>query len=352
MEFTVKQIAALLAGRVEGDENLKISQLGKIEEGQAGQISFLSNLKYEPYLYATQASAVIVDKRFEPKKPHKTTLIWVEDAYTAFTQLLEEYQKTLQNGQQGIEQPSHVGTSTQLGKSIYLGAFAYVGNNSVIGNNVKIYPQAYVGNNVKIGDNCVIHPGVRIYNNTIIGQNCVIFANAVIGSDGFGFAPQPDGTYRTIPQLGNVVIEDNVSVGANTTIDCATMGSTILRAGVKLDNLVQIAHNVEVGKNTVIAAQSGIAGSTRVGENCVVGGQVAITGHITVADRTQIGGQAGVNRSIKEAGKAFNGTPAMNLKDHLRASAIFRKLPELNKKIDEVEKRLNELDKNFSELDD
>ena len=344
MEFTVKQIAALLAGKVEGDENLKINQLGKIEESQAGQISFLSNLKYEPYLYTTQASAVIVDRYFEPKKPYTTTLIWVENAYIAFTQLLEEYQKTLKNSQQGVEQPSHVGENTQLGHSIYLGAYAYVGNGSVIGNNVKIYPQAYVGNNVQIGDDCVIHPGVRIYNNTIIGKNCVIFANAVIGSDGFGFAPQPDGTYRTIPQLGNVIIEDNVSIGANTTIDCATMGSTILRVGVKLDNLVQVAHNVEIGKNTVIAAQSGIAGSTKIGENCVMGGQVAVTGHITIADRTQIGGQAGVNRSIKESGKAINGTPAMNLKDHLRASAIFRKLPELDKKLDELEKRLNDLD--------
>jgi UDP-3-O-[3-hydroxymyristoyl] glucosamine N-acyltransferase len=344
MEFTVKQIATLLSGQIEGDENLKVRQLAKIEEAQTGQISFLSNPKYEPYLYDTQATAVIVDKDFEPKKQFSTTLIRVENAYTAFTQLLEEYEKILKGHKQGIEQPSFVGSGTQLGQNIYLGAFAYVGSNTQIGQNVKIYPQAYVGDNVQIGDNTVIHPGVRIYNNTIIGKNCTIFANSVVGSDGFGFAPQPDGTYRTIPQLGNVIIEDNVSIGANVTIDCATMGSTILRQGVKLDNLIQVAHNVEIGKNTVMAAQSGIAGSTKVGENCVVGGQVAIIGHITVADRTQIGGQAGVNRTVKEPGQALNGTPAMDMKDSLRSLAIFRKLPELDKKLKELERRINELD--------
>lgn len=344
MEFTVKQIAALITGKVEGDESLIINQLGKIEEAQAGQISFLSNLKYEPHLYTTQASAVIVDKNFEAKKPFSTTLIRVENAYTAFTKLLEEYQKIVKGDKHGIEQPSFVGEGTQLGSNIYLGAFAYLGRNTLIGSNVKIYPQAYIGDNVQIGDNTTIHPGVRIYNNTIIGKDCTIFANSVIGSDGFGFAPQPDGSYRTIPQLGNVIIEDNVSIGSNVTIDCATMDSTIIRQGVKLDNLIQIAHNVEIGKNTVIAAQTGIAGSTKIGENCVIGGQAAITGHVTIADRTQIGGQAGVNRSVKEPGKALNGTPAMNMKDSLRALAIFRKLPELDKKLKELETRINELD--------
>ncbi|TAF00635.1 MAG: UDP-3-O-(3-hydroxymyristoyl)glucosamine N-acyltransferase [Runella slithyformis] len=344
MEFTVKQIAAMLNGKVEGDESLKINQLAKIEEARAGQISFLSNPKYESYLYTTQAAAVIVGQDFDPKKDFSTTLIRVENAYTAFTKLLEEYEKILKGHKIGIEQPSYVGASTQLGQNIYLGAFAYVGSNTHIGNDVKIYPQAYVGDNVQIGDNTIIHPGVRIYNNTIIGKNCVIFANSVVGGDGFGFAPQPDGSYRTIPQLGNVIIEDNVNIGSNVTIDCATMGSTIIREGVKLDNLIQVAHNVEIGKNTVMAAQSGIAGSTKVGENCVVGGQVAIIGHITVADRTQMGGQSGVNRSVKEPGKALNGTPAMDMKDSLRSLAMFRKLPEMDKKLKELETRLNELD--------
>jgi len=344
MEFTVKQIATLLSGKVEGNESLIINQLGKIEEASSKQISFLSNLKYEAYLYTTQASAVIVDKNFEAKKPFSTTLIRVENAYTAFTKLLEEYEKLIKSDKRGIEQPSFVGEGTQFGPNIYLGAFAYLGRNTLIGSNVKIYPQAYIGDNVQIDDNTTIHPGVRIYDNTVIGKNCTIFANSVIGSDGFGFAPQPDGSYRAIPQLGNVIVEDNVSIGSNVTIDCATMGSTIIRQGAKLDNLIQIAHNVEVGKNTVMAAQSGIAGSTKVGENCVVGGQAAITGHITVADRTQIGGQAGINRSVKEPGRALNGTPAIDMKDSLRALAIFRKLPELDKKLKELETRLNELD--------
>ncbi|MCA0234406.1 UDP-3-O-(3-hydroxymyristoyl)glucosamine N-acyltransferase [Runella limosa] len=342
MEFTVKQIAGLLGGEIEGEENLKISQLSKIEEGISGSISFLSNPKYEPYLYTTEASAVIVDKSFEPKKAFKTTLIRVESSYTAFTQLLQQYERIIKGDKRGIEQPSYLGEGTELGENPYLGAFAYVGTNCKIGKNVKIYPHAYVGDNVKIGDGTVIHSGVRIYNNTIIGQNCTFFANAVIGSDGFGFAPLPDGTYKTIPQLGNVVIEDNVSIGAGATIDCATMGSTVIRQGVKLDNLVQVGHNVEIGKNTVIAAQAGIAGSTKIGENCVIGGQAGFNGHITVPKGTKVGGQAGVTRTWEEEGLSLNGTPALELKDSLRSAAIFRKLPLLEKRVHELEKQNKE----------
>lgn len=342
MEFTVKQIAGLLGGEIEGEENLKISQLSKIEEGVSGSISFLSNPKYEPYLYTTEASAVIVDKSFEPKKAFKTTLIRVESSYTAFTQLLQQYERIIKGDKRGIEQPSYLGEGTELGENPYLGAFAYVGTNCKIGKNVKIYPHAYVGDNVKIGDGTVIHSGVRIYNNTIIGQNCTFFANAVIGSDGFGFAPLPDGTYKTIPQLGNVVIEDNVSIGAGATIDCATMGSTVIRQGVKLDNLVQVGHNVEIGKNTVIAAQAGIAGSTKIGENCVIGGQAGFNGHITVPKGTKVGGQAGVTRTWEEEGLSLNGTPALELKDSLRSAAIFRKLPLLEKRVHELEKQNKE----------
>lgn len=342
MEFTVKQIAGLLGGEIEGEESLKISQLSKIEEGKPGTISFLSNTKYEPYLYTTDASAVIVDKRFEAKKAFKTTLIRVENAYTAFTQLLQQYERVIKGEKQGIEQPSQIGQGTIVGENIYLGAFTYIGINCKIGNDVKIYPQAYIGDNVQIGDNTTIHSGVKIYNNTVIGQNCTFFANAVIGSDGFGFAPQSDGSYQTIPQLGNVIIEDSVSIGAGTTIDCATMGATIIRQGVKIDNLVQIAHNVEVGKNTVIAAQVGIAGSTKIGENCVIGGQAGFAGHINVPNGTKVGGQAGVTRTWQQEGLSLNGTPAIEIKDSLRSSAIFRKLPLLEKRVQVLEKQKQE----------
>ncbi|RDB06204.1 UDP-3-O-(3-hydroxymyristoyl)glucosamine N-acyltransferase [Runella aurantiaca] len=342
MEFTVKQIAGLLGGEIEGDGELKINQLAKIEEGKSGTISFLSNLKYEAYLYTTEASAVIVDKHFEARKKVNTTLIRVENSYTAFTQLLQQYEQIIKGTKQGIEQPSHLGEGTSTGEGLYLGAFAYVGNNGKIGKNVKIFPQAFVGDNVCIGDNTVIHSGVKIYNNTVIGKNCTFFANAVIGSDGFGFAPQPDGSYKTIPQLGNVIIEDSVSIGAGTTIDCATMGSTIIREGVKLDNLVQVGHNVEIGKHTVIAAQAGIAGSTKIGEKCVIGGQAGFNGHITVPNGTKVGGQAGITKTWEQEGLSLNGTPAIEFKDSLRSAAIFRKLPQLEKRVNELEKKIKD----------
>ncbi|RIV27055.1 UDP-3-O-(3-hydroxymyristoyl)glucosamine N-acyltransferase [Fibrisoma montanum] len=342
MEFTVKQIATLLGGEVEGNDALTISKLAKIEEGRPGDISFLSNLKYEPHLYTTQASAVIVDRSFQPKKPVSAALIFVENSYSAFTRLLEEYHQRLNYARVGVEQPSYAGDGAQFGEQVYRGAFSYVGRNCHIGHNVKIYPHVYIGDNVRIGDNSIIHTGVRILSNCVIGHYCTIHPNAVIGSDGFGFAPQPDGTYKTIPQLGNVVLEDFVSIGANTTIDCATMGSTIIRQGVKLDNLIQIGHNVEIGRNTVIAAQTGVSGSTKIGENCIIAGQVGIVGHITIANNTSIGAQSGISKSIQEPGLKLSGSPAFDLKDNLRSTAIYRRLPDLERRLIEQEKKTND----------
>ncbi|MPR35235.1 UDP-3-O-(3-hydroxymyristoyl)glucosamine N-acyltransferase [Salmonirosea aquatica] len=337
MEFTIGQIAQLLKGTVVGDTAGIIHSAAKIEEGKPGCISFLSNLKYENYLYTTQSTAVLVDHDFKPRKAPSTTLIYVENAYLAFTQLLEEYQKVTKSARRGVEQPSFLGENTQVGQDGYRGAFSYIGRQCQIGERVRIYPHAYIGDNVQIGHDTVIHPGVRIYDNTIIGAHCIIFANSVIGSDGFGFAPQPDGSYKTIPQLGNVVIEDHVSIGSNTTIDCATIGSTIIRAGVKIDNLVQIAHNVEIGKNTVIAAQTGISGSSKLGEQCVIAGQVGIAGHLSLANRTKVGAQSGVGKTIRKEGLSLSGSPAYDLTAHLRALAVLRNLPELEKRLQAVE---------------
>ncbi len=340
MEFTVKQIAVLLDGDIAGDDTLTINQLSKIEEGKPGSISYLSNLKYEPFLYTTQASVVIVDRSFAPKKPVPATLIFVENSYSAFTRLLEEYQQRISNGRLGVEQPSYMGEGSSMGEGGYRGAFAYIGKNCRIGRNVRIYPQAYIGDNIFIGDNTVIHSGAKILNNSVVGPFCTIHPNAVIGSEGFGFAPQPDGTYKNVPQLGNVVLEAYVSIGANTTIDCATIGSTIIRQGAKIDNLVQIAHNVEIGRNTVIAAQTGISGSTKIGDNCVLAGQVGIVGHVTIANNTKVGAKSGINRSIKEEGQSLNGVPLQDIKDSLRAQAIFRRLPQLDKRVQEIEKKI------------
>ncbi|MGV3560528.1 UDP-3-O-(3-hydroxymyristoyl)glucosamine N-acyltransferase [Larkinella arboricola] len=341
MEFTVKQIAALLGGTVDGNDSLKINQLSKIEEGKEGSISFLSNLKYEHYLYTTAASAVIVSKHFQPRQPVKATLIFVDNSYSAFSTLLEQVNRLRNIEKTGIEQPSFIADSAQVGDGIYRGAFSYIGENCRIGNNVKIYPQVYIGKNVTVGDNTVIHSGAKILDNTVIGQNCVVKPNAVIGSEGFGFAPQPDGTYRPIPQLGNVILEDNVSIGANTTIDCATMGSTIIRQGAKIDNLIQVAHNVEIGRNTVVAAQAGIAGSSKIGENCQIGGQVGVSGHLMIANQTKIAAQAGIMKSIKQEGLSMFGAPAVELKDALRSQVVYQRLPELEKRIHALENKLN-----------
>jgi UDP-3-O-[3-hydroxymyristoyl] glucosamine N-acyltransferase len=340
MEFTVQQIASILEGKIVGNASAKIHTLSKIEEGMPGSISFLSNPKYEPYLYTTQASAIIISDQYTPKKEIGATLILVKDPYTAFTVLLNEYNRLLNNSKEGIEQPSFIASSSTVGEHIYVGAFAYIGHNCTIGNHVRIYPQAYIGDNVQIGDYTVVHSGVKVYSGSIIGKNCILHAGVVIGSDGFGFAPQPDGSYKPIPQVGNVILHDNVSIGANTVIDCATLGSTIIREGVKLDNLIQIAHNVEIGKNTVIAAQTGVSGSTKIGENCVVGGQVGFVGHIRIADKTSVGAQSGIGKSITKPGTAVQGSPAFDYKENLKSQVIFRKLPLLLKKLDDLEEKI------------
>ena len=340
MKFTVNQIAQLLGGTVEGAGEEEVHTLSKIEEAQKGSISFLSNLKYEQHLYSSNASVVIVGKNFEPKKPYTPALIRVEDPYSSFTVLLEEYHKFVSYQKEGVEEPCFMGEGVAIGQQAYRGAFSYIGKGCKIGSNVKIYPQVYIGENVEIGDNTLILAGAKIYPNTKIGRHCTIHAGAVIGSDGFGFAPQRDGSYKTIPQLGNVILEDWVSIGANAAIDCATLGSTIIRQGVKIDNLVQVAHNAEIGKNTVIAAQSGIAGSTRIGENCILAGQVGVVGHLKIADKTTIAAQAGVGKSIQESGKILIGSPAFERNAYMKSYVLFRKLPDLNNRIKELEEKI------------
>ncbi|MFD2513595.1 UDP-3-O-(3-hydroxymyristoyl)glucosamine N-acyltransferase [Pontibacter locisalis] len=340
MEFTVQQIADLLQGKVDGDNTVKVSTLAKIEEAQKGALAFLSNLKYESFLYSTEASAVIVASNLELKKPVSATLIRVNDPYSSFSTLLQYYQTALIASKTGVEDPCFIGQGSQIGENHYRGAFSYIGANCKIGDNVRIFPQVYIGDNVTIGDNTTIFAGVKLYTNTVVGSNCTIHSGAVLGSDGFGWAPQADGTYKAVPQIGNVVLEDDISIGANTTIDCATMGSTIIRQGTKIDNLVQIAHNVEVGAHTVVASQSGISGSSKVGNYCVIAGQVGIVGHITIADKTTVGAQSGVSKSVKEQGTIIQGSPAFDYKQNLRAMTVFRKLPELQRELEMLKERV------------
>ncbi|MDQ3393849.1 MAG: UDP-3-O-(3-hydroxymyristoyl)glucosamine N-acyltransferase [Bacteroidota bacterium] len=340
MELSISQIAEIIGGEVNGDGTKKIRNIAKIQQAGVGCISFLSNPKYEPFIYTTEATAVIVSKAFIPKKLLNTVLIKVEDPYLSFTALLEEYDKIVNFLKSGVEDPSYIGKNTTHGENIYRGAFSYIGNNVNIGNNVKIYPQVYIGDNVTIGNNCIFNPGVKIYSRTVIGNNCVFQSGVVIGSDGFGFAPQPDGSYKKIPQLGNVIIEDHVEIGGNTVIDCATMESTIINKGVKLDNLIQIAHNVAVGKNTVIAAQTGISGSAKIGENCVIGGQVGIVGHIEIGNKISIAAKTGVSKTILKEGSVLLGSIGFERKQYLRSYTIFRKLPELQERIKELEEKI------------
>lgn len=340
MEFTTQQIAHLVGGQVKGNEFLKIHKLAKIQDADQGSISFLSNPKYENYIYSTEAGAVIVNKNFVPKSDIKTTLILVDDPYISFTTLLEEYHRFISFTKAGVEEPSYIGEGSEVGKNCYRGAFSYIGKNCKIGENVKIHAQAYIGDNVTIGNNVIIHPGVKIYADTKIGHYCTFHSGCVIGSDGFGFAPQADGSYKNIPQVGNVVIGNHVDIGANTVIDCATMGSTIIHDGVKLDNLIQIAHNVEIGKNTAIAAQTGVSGSTKIGENCLIAGQAGIVGHLTIANKTSIGAQAGIGKSISKEGLSFLGSPAFELNKQMRSLTVFKKLPELQRRIEELEKNI------------
>jgi UDP-3-O-[3-hydroxymyristoyl] glucosamine N-acyltransferase len=342
MEFTAKQIGELLKGTVEGDVNAKVNKLSKIEEGVSGSLSFLSNPKYIPFIYTTKASVVIIDKDFVAEQPISSTLIRVENAYESFVQLLEIYNK-IQRDKKGFEQPHFISTSAKVGENCYIGAFAYIGNNVQIGSNVKIYPQVYIGDNVIIGDNTSLFAGVRIYSDCVIGADCTLHTGTVIGADGFGFMPNSANEYKKVSQIGNVIIEDHVEIGANTTIDRATLGSTIIRKGVKLDNLIQIAHNVEIGENTVIAAQTGIAGSTKIGRDCMIGGQVGIVGHITIADRVRIAAQSGIGSSIITEGEIVQGSPAFNISDYKRTYVVFRKLPALEKKIQELEQTIADL---------
>jgi UDP-3-O-[3-hydroxymyristoyl] glucosamine N-acyltransferase len=342
MEFSAKDIAALLNGEVEGDGNIKVSSISKIDQSVPGTLTFLSNPAYTKYIYTTTASLVIVNKDFKPENNLKCTLIRVDDAYAALAKLLDFYTKTKPT-KVGIEQPSYVSSSAILGKQIYIGAFAYIGENVVIGNNVKIYPHVYIGDNVKIGDDTVLYSGVKIYTDCLVGASCIFHAGSVVGSDGFGFAPNPDGTYTKIEQIGNVTIGDNVEIGANTAIDRATMGSTILANGVKLDNLVHIAHNDEIGENTVMAAQWGLAGSTIVGKNCMFGGHVAITGHITIGDNSKIGPKSGVMSSVKP-NSVLLGIPAANFKDTMRQYSIIRNLPKMREELIDLQKRVKSIE--------
>ena len=343
MQFTAEQIALMVNGKVEGDALATVSSFGKIEEANKGQLSFLANPKYEEYVYTTQASIVIVNESFDLKQKVQTSLIRVPDAYSAFAVLLTKYQEIKTQQLIGVQQPNYIASSATIGTNVFIGAFVYIGENTIIGNDVKLFPGTIIGDNVTIGNHSIIHAGVKIYFDCIIGNHVTIHAGTVIGSDGFGFAPQQDGSFKKIPQIGNVIIEDSVEIGANTTIDRATMGSTIIKSGAKLDNLIQIAHNVEVGNNTVIAAQSGISGSTKVGNNVMMGGQVGTAGHIFIADGSKINGQSGITKSIKKNNTAVNGTPAFDYSSSLRSQAVFRNLPELEKRIQELEKIIQQL---------
>lgn len=339
MKFTAEQIAGILEGVVEGNPQVEVSKLSKIEEGEEGALTFLANPKYTHYIYSTKASIAIVNNTFKPEQDLSCTLIKVEDAYKAFSKLLEYYNQVKLN-KSGIEQPSYISENVNKGDNIYIGAFTYIGNNVTLGNNVKIFPSSYIGDNVTIGDDTVVFSGAKIYSESVIGKNCVINSGAIIGADGFGFAPDENGEYSKVPQIGNVILEDFVDIGAATTIDRATLGSTIIRRGVKLDNQIQIAHNVEIGKNTVIAAQTGIAGSTKIGENCQIGGQVGIVGHITIGNNVKIQAQSGIGRNVKD-NEVLQGSPALSYGDFNKSYVYFKNLPKIVKTVNDLEKQNN-----------
>jgi UDP-3-O-[3-hydroxymyristoyl] glucosamine N-acyltransferase len=341
MEFSAKEIAGLLQGVVEGNADIKVSKLSKIEEGVPGSLSFLANPLYTPHIYHTQASIVIVNKDFVPEHPVSCTLVRVENAYMAFAKLLEIYNQIKLN-KKGISSLAFVPESAKLGSDIYLGEFVCLGENVTIGNNAKIYPHCYLGDNVVVGDNTTLFAGVKVYSDNVIGKNVTIHSGVVIGADGFGFAPQGDNNYQKVAQIGNVVIEDHVEIGANTAIDRATLGSTIIRKGVKLDNLIQIAHNVEVGENTVIASQSGVAGSTHLGKNMMIGGQVGIIGHLKIADGVKIAAQSGIGQNIEKENEIVQGSPAFNVSDYRRIYVHFRNLNKIVSRLDALEKKMKE----------
>jgi UDP-3-O-[3-hydroxymyristoyl] glucosamine N-acyltransferase len=340
MKFTAEQIAGILEGEIVGNPQAEVFKLAKIEEGTDGSLTFLANPKYLPYIYSTQATITIVNRTFEPENDISTTLIKVDDAYQSFSKLLEYYNQ-VKLMKSGIEQPSVISEGATYGENLYLGSFCYIGKNVKIGNDVKIYPNTFVGDNVIIGDNTILFAGVRVYSETEIGNGCTIHSGAIIGSDGFGFAPGEDGTYSKIPQIGNVIIEDNVDIGSCTTVDRATMGSTIIKKGVKLDNQIQIAHNVTIGENTVIASQTGIAGSTKIGSGCVIGGQVGIVGHITIGNNVRIQAQSGVGKSIPD-GDIVQGSPALGYSDFSKSYVHFRNFPKIVSDIEELKQQIKQ----------
>jgi UDP-3-O-[3-hydroxymyristoyl] glucosamine N-acyltransferase len=339
MKFTAAQIAGILNGTVDGDEGIEVSKLAKIEEGSKGSLTFLANPKYTHYIYSTQASITIVNDDFVASQDLSTTLIRVENAYKAFSQLLEYYNQVKMN-KTGIENPVFISETAKYGKNLYLGAFSYIGENVKIGDNVKIYPNVYIGDNVKVGNNSVLFTGAKLYSETVVGESCVINSGVVIGADGFGFTPNEKGEYNKVPQTGNVILEDNVDVGPGTTIDRATLGSTLIKKGVKLDNQIQIAHNVIIGENTVIAAQTGIAGSTKIGKNCIIGGQVGIAGHITIGDNVKIQAQSGIGRNVKD-NETLQGSPAFSYGDFNKSYVYFKNLPKIMERFNIVEKKLD-----------
>ena len=339
MKFTAEQIAEILEGEVVGNPNAEVHTLSKIEEGSNGSLTFLANPKYQSFIYTTKATITIVNKTFEPEQTIETTLIKVEDAYKSFSKLLEYYNQ-VKLMKSGIEQPSVISENVVYGEGLYLGSFAYIGKNVVIGDNVKIYPNSFIGDNVVIGNNCVFFAGAKVYSESVIGNNCTIHSGTIIGSDGFGFAPSEDGTYNKVPQIGNVILEDNVEIGACTTIDRATLGSTIIRKGAKLDNQIQIAHNVEIGENTVIAEQAGIAGSTKIGKNCQIGGQVGIAGHLTIGNNVRVQAQSGIGRNIKD-GETLQGSPTFGYSDFSKSYVHFKNLPKIVGEIEEMKKKIN-----------
>lgn len=342
MTFAASQIALLINGKVEGNPDVSVNSFGKIEEARAGQLSFLANPKYEEFLYSTQASVIIINESLELKESVQATLIRVKDAYSAFASLLSKYQEMQQQQLKGIQQPSYIAASASYGKDVFIGAFAYLGENVKVGNNTKIYPGVFLGDNVKVGDNTILHPGVRVLHHCEVGNNVIIHSGTVLGSDGFGFAPQADGSFAKVPQIGNVVVEDDVEIGSNSSIDRATIGSTIIRKGAKLDNLIQIAHNVEIGSSSVVAAQAGISGSTKIGKGVMIGGQAGVVGHLHIGDGAKINAQSGVSKDI-EPGKAVTGSPAHDYTSALRSQALNRKLPELEKRIKELERLVAQL---------
>lgn len=339
MKFSASQISEILEGEVVGNPNAEVFKLSKIEEGSEGSLSFLSNPKYSNYIYTTNASVVIVNNTFVLEKEVKTTLIKVEDAYGAFTKILEFYSQA-KNNQTGIESQSVISENVKYGDNLYLGSFSYIGENTILGNNVKIYPNCFIGENVVIGNNVSIFAGAKIHSDTIIGNNCAIYSGAIIAADGFGFAPNADGTFTKIPQIGNVIIEDNVDIGACTTIDRATMGSTIIRKGVKLDNQIQIAHNVEIGENTVIAAQTGIAGTTKIGKNCMIGGQVGIAGHLIIGNNVRVQAQSGIGRNVKD-NEILQGSPSFGYSDFSKSYVHFKNLPKIVSELEHLKKTIN-----------